>query len=222
MLLSLEFDQKFFRRPCYRLRPEISKTEWNQFEQFSRREPIFADLKFAASDLETAHDALQHSFRKICTLVELTHSLAQVEPIEGVVFSDHLDLTKSDQRAHAEHFHACRFRQDPLIPTRIAVDLYAAWIGNSLNGGKRVAALGINFCSFADIDGIRHIDLLSVIEKGRGYGTRLLKAVAYDAKLSKLRQVSVTTEIENEPSIKAYTAAAFDIRAFSSVFHFKN
>jgi len=50
----------------------------------------------------------------------------------------------------------------------------------------------------------------------------LLKAVAYDAKLSRLGQVWVTTEIENEPSIKAYTAAAFDIRAFSSVFHFKN
>ena len=222
MLRFIEFDQKFFRRPCYRLRPEISKTEWNQFEQFSRREPIFADLKLAAADLATAHDALQYSFRKICTQVELTHPLAGVERITDVVFHDHLELTVSDQRAHAEHFRACRYRQDPLIPMQISIDLYAAWIGRSLSGGKRVAALGINFCSFADIDGSRQIDLLSVIEKGRGYGTRLLKAVAYDAKLSRLGQVCVTTEIENEASIKAYKAAAFDIRAFSNAFHFKN
>jgi hypothetical protein len=222
MLRLLEFDQKVFRRPCYRLRPEISKMEWNQFEQFSRREPVFADLKLPASDLETAHVALQQSFRKICTQVELTHPLEQVELVEGVTFHDHLEITASEQRAHAEHFRTCRFRQDPLIPTEIAVDLYAAWIGNSLSGGKRVAALGRNFCSFVDTNGVRHIDLLSVTEKGRGYGTRLLKSVAYDAKVRKLGRVCVTTEIENEASIKAHRAAAFDIRTFHSVFHFKN
>jgi len=222
MLLQVDFDQKFFDRPCYRLRPEVSKTEWSQFEQFAHREPIFADLKVAASDLETAHQALQRSFRKICTQVELTHELAQIEPVEEVFFSDCLELTDAQRRAHAEHFRACRFRQDPLIPTHVAVDLYAAWIANSLRGGKRVAALGINFCSFVDANGIRHIDLLSVIDEGRGYGTRLLKAVAHDAKLSKLDEVRVTTEIENEASMKAYKAAAFDIGSFSSVFHFKN
>jgi GNAT superfamily N-acetyltransferase len=222
MLRHLDFDERFFRQPCYRLLPEVSNTEWHQFEQLARREAIFADLKVAASDLETACNALQRSFRKICTQVQLIHRLSRVERVEQVAFSDRLELRDDQHRAHAEHFRACRFRQDPLIPTHIATDLYAAWIANSLSGGKRVAALGINFCSFADGNGIRHIDLLSIIEKGRGYATQLLKAVTCDAKSKGLQEVLVTTEVENEWAISAYKAAGFDITSFASVFHFKN
>ena len=222
MLFSVDFDEAFLNRPCYRLRPEISQAEWSRFEQLARREAIFADLKVTASDLETAHQALQRSFRKVCTQVELVHPLEHVEHHEEVSFGDRLEVTDDQRRAHAEHFRACRHRQDPLIPTPTAIDLYAAWIANSLGGGKRVAALGVNFCSFADGNGIRHIDLLSVIENGRGYATRLLNAVASDAKRKGLREVCVTTEIENEASLKAYKAAAFHMRAFNCVFHFKN
>jgi Acetyltransferase (GNAT) family len=222
MLITVDFDEAFLKRPCYRLRPEVSQAEWSRFEQLARREPVFADLKVAASDLETAREAMQRSFRKICTQVELFHPLEPIEPDEEVSFGDRLDVTDDQRRAHAEHFRACRHRQDPLIPTPAAIDLYTDWIANSLGGGKRVAALGVNFCSFADGNGIRQIDLLSVIEKGRGYATRLLKAVASDAKRKGLREVCVTTEIENEASLKAYKAAAFQMRAFNCVFHFKN
>jgi len=222
MLQRVDFDETFLKRPCYRLRPEVSQAEWGEIEQLAYRELIFADLKVAASDLETAHAALQRSFRKICTQVELFHPLEHLEFHEEVSFSDSLELTDAQRRAHAEHFRACRHRQDPLIPTPISIDLYTAWISNSLNGAKRVAALGVNFCSFGDGNGIRQIDLLSVIDKGRGYATRLLGAVASDAKRKGLREVCVTTEIENEASLKAYKAAAFDVRAFNCVFHFKN
>jgi hypothetical protein len=76
--------RKIFRQPCYRLRPEVSSTEWQKFEQLARREAIFADLKVAASDLDTAFNALQRSFRKICTQVQLIHRLTEIEPIEDV------------------------------------------------------------------------------------------------------------------------------------------
>jgi|SRR5437588_3135547 len=222
MLRYLEFDHRFFKRPCYRLRPKISEAEWSQFEQFACREPIFADLKAPASDLETARNALQRSFRKICTQVELVHNLAQVEPVDAVIFCDHFELTDDQQRAHAEHFQIGRLRQDPLVPTKVAIDLYVAWIANSLSGGKRVATLDTNFCSFADLEAVRYIDLLSVLHKGHGYATRLLKAVAYEAKSRRLREVVVITEVENEASLNAYKAAGFNIRSFTSAFHFKN
>jgi hypothetical protein len=220
MLQYLEFDQTFFKKPCYRLRPNVSQAEWSQFDQMARREDIFADLKISASDLDTAYCALQRGFRKICTQVELMHPLARVEPVGDVTFHDRLELTENQIRAHADHFRTCRFRQDPAIPTRIATNLYQQWIANSLSGNKRIAALGTNFCSFSDDHGVRRIDLLSVVGRGRGLARQLLKAIAYDARATHIEKIIVTTEVENEAAIKAYRATGFDILSFSSVFHY--
>jgi len=222
MLHAVEFDQTFFQRPCYRLRPTVTDAEWSEFDRLAREISIFADLKSPASDLETASDALTRSFRKICTQVELSHHLTKVDSADRVVVTDSLALANDEHRAHAEHFLTSRFRQDPHIPSEVANNLYAAWIANSLGGRKRIASLGVNFCSFDDKDGVRHIDLLSVLDKGRGYATELLRAVASDAKSSGLRKILVTTEVENEPAMKAYRAAGFEIESFNSVFHFKN
>ena len=221
MLIANDFDRNFFKQPCYRLKPTVTVSDWDEFDQLTRRDAIFADLKSSASDLKTAGDALQHAFRKICTQVELTHSLKQVVRIESVIFSDSLELTVGQRRAHAEHFHTSRYHQDPLIAGSIANDLYTAWITNSLSGKKRVAAVGLNFCTFVDEEGLRRIDLLSVLERGRGYARRLLDALTYNAKLHNLREVVVTTEVENELALKAYRAAGFAIRTFNSVFHFR-
>src|SRR5262245_45846257 len=222
LILALDFDRKFFCRPCYRLGPAVSKLEWLELDELVRQQALFADLKIAASDLETADEAFKHSFRKICTQVELTHRLRQVEPMDCVGFGDSLEMNDDQCWKHAEQFRSCRFRQDPLIPTQVAVDLYAAWIANSLSGGKRVAALGMSFCSFADTNQIRTIDLLSVTEKRRGHGTKLVRAVLYDAKSRHLREVRVTTEAENEASMNLYRALGFDVTAYSSVFHVMN
>jgi hypothetical protein len=222
MLRHLDFDRRFLKRPCYRLRPEVTKSDWSRFEQIASCEAIFADLKAAASDLKIAHSAFQRSFRKICTQVELVHTLTNVEAVGDVVFRDRLELTNDQQRAHAEHFQASRFRQDPLIPTKVAIDLCTAWIAHSLSGHKRVATIGANFCSFADTNGVRHIDLLSVLEKRRGYATQLLKAVTCDARSKSLKGVLVTTEVENEGAMRAYEAAGFNVSSFANVFHFKN
>jgi GNAT superfamily N-acetyltransferase len=222
LILTLDFDRRFFRRPCYRLSPAVSKLEWHEFDELVRQQALFADLKIAASDLDTADEAFKHSFRKICTQVELTHQLTRVEPVECVGFSDSLEMNDDQRWTHAEQFRSCRFRQDPLIPTQVAVDLYAAWIANSLSGGKRVAALGTSFCSFADTDQIRTIDLLSVIEKRRGHGTKLVRAVLHDAKSRHLREVRVTTEAENQASMNLYRVVGFDVMGYRSIFHVMN
>jgi hypothetical protein len=220
MLEFLEFDQRHFRRPCYRLHQPISDMDWLELEQSANNSRIFADLKVPASDLEMAQKALAHSFRRICTQVRLMNPLTEVEKVGGVMFCDRLPLSDNLHRKHAEHFFTSRFRQDPCVPKDIAIDLYTAWITNSLGGSKHVAAIGINFCSFADLNGIRQIDLLSVIEKRRGYGTRIMQAVAADAKSKGLDEVWITTEVENEAALKLYLNSGFDIKSFLSVFHF--
>jgi len=222
MLYAIDFDQKFFERPCYRLRPTVTDAEWNQFDRLASESSIFADLKSPASDLATASHALKRSFRKICTQAELSHCLAEVQPVDRVTFADTLPLAKEQQRAHAEHFVTSRYRRDPDIPVQLANELYAAWVANSLGGSKRLAIVDGDFCSFEDRDGVRHIDLLSVLEKGLGHATDLLRAVVLDAKSRDLHKVRVTTEVENEVALRAYKTVGFNIECFNSVFHFKN
>jgi RimJ/RimL family protein N-acetyltransferase len=222
MLYAVDFDQQFLKRSCYRLRPAVTGPEWRQLEQLALDNPIFADLKCPASDLSTADQALQRSFRKICTQTELTHPLTHVQPAQHATLAPSLALTPEQRRAHSEHFASSRFRQDPNIPYDVANDLYEAWIANSLNGSKRLAVSGVNFCSFEDRHRARHIDLLSVLDKGRGHASDLLRAVVSDAKSCNLDEVVVTTETENELALKTYRAAGFQFKSFTSVFHFWN
>lgn len=222
MLCAVDFDRQFLKRPCYRLRPEISAAEWRQFEHLALQGSIFADMKCLTSDLSTAENALRRSFRKICTQVELIHPLTHVQSAQNATLATSLALTREQRRAHSEHFATSRFRQDPNIPSDAANDLYEAWIANSLNGSKRLAVSGVDFCSFKDSNGVRHIDLLSVLEKGRGHATDLLRAVLSDAKSGSLHKVVVTTEAENEIALRAYRTAGFRFQSLTSVFHFTN
>jgi hypothetical protein len=222
MLSPVDFDREFLGRPCYRLRPPITDAEWNQFDRLAFGNSIFADLKSPASDLATASQALRRSFRKICIQVELLHCLAEVQPADEVTFGNALTLTDEQKRMHAEHFVTSRFRQDHDLPCEQAIHLYTRWIANSVSGAKRLAMVDVDFCSFEDRDGVRKIDLLSVLNKRRGHATELLRAVLTDAKSSALRKVVSTTELENEAALKAYKATGFEIEAFTTVFHFRN
>src|ERR1700738_3061741 len=118
-------------------------------------------------------------------------------------------LPKHHIRAHALQIDTGRFRQDPLIEPKAAINIYAAWGRNSTQGAKRVAFIERNFASFADSAGTRSIDLVSVLDKGAGLAVKLLSAILDDARTKKLEQVQVLTDSNNLPALRAYSAAGF-------------
>jgi hypothetical protein len=231
MLLRLAFDEEFFAMPCFRLKPPVQPCDRVALVQQLSRGALFADSKIPASDLETARLLLEIGFHKTCVQVELQRSFDATssnfslraldgEPAASIV--KRLHLSAADIKTHAAHFATSRFRQDPLIPAERANRLYAKWIENSLSGAKSVAHIDSNFCSFFDTSNVRFIDLLSVLDKRRGYATALVTAILKDALTSGVRELRVVTEVENAAALAVYRGCGLEIKTFHTCFHLIN
>jgi hypothetical protein len=218
------FDEEFFDLPCFRLVAPIAASDLRELNSLPPPSACFADAKIAASDLTTARMLLDKGFRKICTQVELIHTLNEVHAgtmiAQFAEIKDSLHVSDDEIRAHASQFASSRFRQDPLLTTAVADALYAKWIRNSLSGTKRVACIGANFCTFADNGTSRWIDLLSVLDKQQGHARAILGTLLSDARRQKCACVRVVTEAENLCALATYRAVGFIIEKFINVFHF--
>lgn len=223
MLTESAFDRDCLGRQSYRLTPPIGDGDLQAVADHRRRGPLFVDVKLPAGDIATARLLLQAGFSKVCTQVEFFYDLhagaGGLEKSGEAGLFDQLSLDPADLDAHAAHFDTSRFRQDHRIPVALANALYRRWIVNSLSGRKRVAAIGRNFCTFADRDGERVIDLLSVLDKRRGYARRLLSRLIADAQAAGLRGVRVVTEVENAASMAAYRQVGFVVSGFLVCLH---
>jgi len=181
---------------------------------------VFIDAKIRADELDSSRMLLDQGFRKICTQVELHHCLSGPTRASSLVLiRNQLKLSSDQVLRHAANFETNRFRLDPLVQRSIADALYAEWIRNSLSGAKRVAHIGENFCTFSDGNSTRSIDLLSVLEKRRGFARCILEAVLSEACDGGLNLVRVVTEAENTAALAVYRRVGFEIDRFISVFH---
>jgi len=220
VLARSTFDETFFGVPCYRLHQPITDRDLDELAASGRTAAVFADAKVLADDLDSARVLLDFGFRKICTQVELRHGLAlPTRTSRPVPIENTLKLSNDQTLRHASNFEVNRFRLDPLVERNVADALYAEWIRNSLSGAKRVAHIGENFCTFSDANVTRSIDLLSVLEKRRGFARCMLEAVLRDARESGLSVVRVVTETENTGALAVYRRVGFEIDHFMNVFH---
>ena len=108
---------------------------------------------------------------------------------------------------------------DPLLPAEGRLRLYQQWFRNSLGGMKQTASLGPNVCTFLRMENTVKIDLLSILEPGRGIGLRLVSAVVTASRASGAECVRVVTECENPAACNVYQKAGFGKPAYTAVFH---
>ena len=164
---------------------------------------------------------MRAGFRKVCVQIELHHSLDHPTPApQRSQILDRVAFEPSAIRAHARHFVYDRFALDVALPTEGHDRLYEKWIRNSLEGSAhRLAVCGSNFITFkAEPDRIR-IDLVSVLDKGQGVASDLLRAVLQRAQERQCKHVEVVTECENLPAVRLYLKSDFVPVRFHSVFH---
>jgi hypothetical protein len=220
MLERTPFDETFLKVACYHVLPPIGSTDLAALNAARAAGPIFASAKIDASDIETASTLEEFGFRRICTQILLHRRLDHVPSAADVArIADTLDLSPADVLAHAAQLKTGRFRQDPLIDTDAAIELYAAWVRNSTRGGKRVAAIDRNFLTFEDRQDVRWIDLVSVLDQRVGMAVRLLGTIVDDARRKRLHEVRVITDGDNVAALRAYTAAGFEPERSLVVFH---
>jgi GNAT superfamily N-acetyltransferase len=220
MLRPTPFDEAFLGVACYHLMPPIEPSDLAALSAARTKGPFFASAKIDASDVQTVNTMGEFGFRRICMQVVLHHRLDDVPGIAAdVQIAERLDLDPTDVRVHAAQFETGRFRQDPLIRTDAAIELYAAWVRISTRGAKRIASINRNFVSFEDREGVRWIDLVSVLDKRRGIATRLLGTIIDDARRKSLEEVKVVTDADNIAALHAYRAAGFQPERSLVVLH---
>src|SRR5206468_2844905 len=138
----------------------------------------------------------------------------------GADLADRLPLGNDELRAHAQNFTRDRFSQDPQLPREGIRRLYERWVRNSTTGRSHVLHVGRNIVTFSMARDLVRIDLLSVLEKRQGIGSRLVASLMDHARTIEARGISVVTECENEPSWGLFMRAGFRVERFHSVFHF--
>lgn len=173
----------------------------------SEQGPLIVDLKLDAADQKLAADFASVGFRKAAVMVSLSQPVSPEQTDLKVQTA--LTLSDQDLLAHAEGFMFQRFRQDPRIDRKSVIHLMTTWISNSLAGRRKTVAIGRNFCTYSIAEDTLTIDLLSVLDTGRGIGLQLLMAIQMAAKAATASTLHVTTEAENSRALGLYVRAGY-------------
>lgn len=218
-LARQSFDSEIFGVPYYRIvafsQPQLAA----ELLPLSKQRPVMIDAKVPADQCELARWLQGLGFRLVCTQIALTRDGTPTASLPGPVqIAGGLALDEKTIAAHAANFRTDRHSLDPMIEPARHDLLYRQWIANSLSGRMMVASEGRNFCSFRGYENQVAIDLLSVLDKRRGVGGRLVNAVLTQA--GRHRNVRVVTECANDAAWRLYLSHGFQVESFIDCLHF--
>jgi hypothetical protein len=223
---KLEFDTEIFQAPYYRVKDFNKSKIEREFNELKKSGPVIVDAKVDASDKELSNFFHNLGFKKICMQIELELPLDKVE-VSGdcgdadVRIDTNFMLSDDVIQKHAENFVYDRFSLDPLISKDKKNKLFFTWIKNSFaDQGVKIVWLNNDFCSFKEREEEIIIDLISVLEKGKNTGTRILKELMRCGAVNNFKKIRVITECENQISVAFYQKNNFKISKFTSCFHF--
>ena len=217
-----QFDTDAFQFPFYRVKRFDGQQLAGELARLPAREKVAVDAKIPAGDIATSDLLWGLGFRKVCMQVRLTRDSQQAIPSETTTeVCSKLDLPDDLLLRHARNFSCDRFSLDPLLPREGVARLFFGWVRNSLTlGSKQIVHCGPSFCTFSlKDDGYAVIDLVSVLDRGKGIGKALLIGTVNAARGRGALGVHVTTECENRPAWNLYVKTGFLPSAFTSAFH---
>ena len=85
---------------------------------------------------------------------------------------------------------------------------------------KTIYSIQSDLCITLKLKDSLKIDLVSVLDKRKGIGSRLVEHTLIKAAMEKVSSVEVTTETHNEAAINIYTRNGFREKARTSCLHF--
>lgn len=181
----------------------------------------FIDAKLRPDDTLRPALAEQLQFIQVCT--QLTFELEvkrSYDVPKHSVTEKKVNLSVSHLEAHAQNFPYSRWSQDHRILGNAKQRFMTEWIRNSTSGKRQLVADGPNFISYDWVKtGTVVIDLVSVLDQGRGVGQRLLKQLVEDGAAQGASKILVTTEAENLPAVRLYEKCGFRICNSTLCFH---
>lgn len=211
------FDTEAFGFPFWRVGVDLDGIESQIAAILAVPGAVAIDAKRAAEDRDGARRLERVGFRKVCMQVALVAAAMPVDAA-GVAVTAGMPADDDLVAAHAANFRFDRFSLDSRLPDEGRIALYTRWIRNSL-ARLDVAHVDGDFCTFKIRDGRVVIDLVSVLNPGRGVGRRLVRAVVARAAALGSPTVEVVTECENRPAWRLYAAERFAVERYVQVFH---
>jgi hypothetical protein len=220
-IILQEFDTNIFKKKFYRLKGHNKDLIRSEFLKIYK-DNIIIDAKINASNIDLANFLKELGFFKICTQVELEYRPMEVLGSKYAKITQTKKIDKGVALELAKNFSVDRFSQDARISRNKRERFYQEWIINSFaNKDIMLSVIGNNFCSFKVRGDSIKIDLLSVLDKRRGYAKDLLISINDYAVDHNIKKINVVTECENYPAFKAYTSNGFSVVGFLNCFHYK-
>lgn len=222
ILRASPFDADAFGMPFYRVHAVDDSLAGHVRSVCGASPQVVIDAKVPADDLHAGRMLWSLGFRKVCMQITLRRPLTGpfAPPAPATAVSPELRLPESVLCRHAENFTRDRFSLDPLLPSAGVRRLFYNWIRNSLTqGAKHVVHVDDDFCTLSVSERIATIDLVSVLNPGRGIGGALVGracALAFDRGAT---EIAVTTECENSRAWQLYVRAGFLPARFAAAFH---
>jgi len=217
---KLEFDSLIFGYGCYRTLPELDgiASDINRLKETNDK--FFVDAKLPVSNIDNQRLLASLGFLKICTQPTLIYENHTKPKKSNAVIAQENQLPDAIVDAHAKNFKYDRFHQDIRLENNDVDKLFAQWIKNSLSGNCMVCYVSSGFCTFKIRDDELCIDLLSVLDKGKGFGKQLIDGVINYSYLLNIKRVVVTTEMENQAAVNLYRQCGFEFHDFTNAYHY--
>ena len=217
-----QFDSDIFECPYYRLNGSNIAEIKSEFYALPSKHPWIADAKISSSNKSLDLCLQELGFRKVCMQVQLKLTVdSPVFSSEGVDIQTSVNLNNDLIKQHVKNFIYDRFTLDFQMPSDKRNLLYERWIRNSLQNPDYPKAIqGTNFISTKKTGKTLKLDLSSVLEHGKGIGSRLLDALKNYAHSQELSEMTVITECENINAVQFYIANGFKIDQFLTCFHY--
>ena len=221
-LSYLPFDSEVFGFPFFRLITDVGDSLSRDLESLSKLNlPAFGcDAKVSSTDDLSVMQLQKEGFNHVCDQVTYDISPATSKFLPEVDTVELIDLDAAEISFHADNFREDRLSRDSRIPNATIKRFYSRWIANSFNfPDKTIYSLQSGLCITHLKQDILKIDLVSVLEKRKGVGSRLIGHTLAQASQAKISCVEVTTESHNTGAIKVYIRNGFREKARLSCLH---
>ncbi len=219
----MPFDSEVFGLPFFRLITDAGNHLYRDLGILRNLNlPAFGcDAKISSTDDSSLIQLQKEGFIHVCD--QITYGIAPGSStfVPEVKAVELMDMDEAEISFHADNFKDDRLSLDSRIPCASIKRFYTKWISNSFSfPGKTIYSLQSGLCITHLKQDVLKIDLVSVLEKRKGVGSRLIGHTLAQASQGKIPRVEVTTESHNKGAIKVYTRNGFQEKTRLSCLHF--
>ena len=221
---DLRFEASYLKSPVWRLN-DVSFAS-DAVKSAIENDVALISARIFSNELRFVKKLMLSGFYKVETLITLERAISgEPKAISGVRIATQKDADAAAKIASSS-FNFDRFHADPNISNDIADQIKSGWARNAILGRADSVlvvenngnVLGFNACLLRENAAIIDLIAIEASMQGKGYGKRLIDAMAYHYK-DKVKVLRLGTQETNKQSIKFYKKLGFKVVERHDTYH---